>query len=224
MTRKKSSIKKKKRLKSEINIIAGLKPLHRLQSFVNQSLEPCPFSPAYPVATFPWQKTAKSCSYMVFTFSFFKETTSHCHSCCYTCKCQKNTPCQKLSQHHFPKQTRELWIQGQGWTSVFFLKMKVLPALQGMVISWVEPLNWGMCLTCGKATTCSLQIRGRCSMLVRALCLDKSGNWLGYMQIGTCHICLLYSRCINDIATFYSIVFNFHLTSPVTHMEGDPCS
>lgn len=91
MTRKKGSIKKKK-MKSEINIIAGLKSLHRLQSFVNQSLEPCPFSPAYPVATFPWQKTAKSCSYMVFTFSFFKETTSHCHSCCYTCECQKNPP------------------------------------------------------------------------------------------------------------------------------------
>lgn len=137
---------------------------------------------------------------------------------------KKPTPRQKLSQHHFPKQTRELWVQGQGWTSVFFLKMKVLPALQGMVISWAEPLNWGMCITCGKATTCSLHIRGRCSMLVRALCLDKSGNWLGYMQIGTCHICLLYSSCINDIATFYSIVFNFPLTSPVTHMEGDPCS
>lgn len=102
MTRKKGSIKKKK-MKSEINIIAGLKSLHRLQSFVNQSLEPCPFSPAYPVATFPWQKTAKNCSYMVFTFSFFKETTSHCHSCCYTCECQKTHPTPETQPTSLPK-------------------------------------------------------------------------------------------------------------------------
>lgn len=223
MTRKKGSIKKK--MKSEINIIAGLKSLHRLQSFVNQSLEPCPFSPAYPVATFPWQKNSQELQlHGVHIFLFQGDNQPLPLLLLHLWVPKKPTPRQKLSQHHFPKQTRELWVQGQGWTSVFFLKMKVLPALQGMVISWAEPLNWGMCITCGKATTCSLHIRGRCSMLVRALCLDKSGNWLGYMQIGTCHICLLYSRCINDIATFYSIVFNFPLTSPVTHMEGDPCS
>lgn len=39
ITRYKGSIKKKKRVKLETNIIAVLKPLHRFSGFVNQSFE-----------------------------------------------------------------------------------------------------------------------------------------------------------------------------------------